>query len=241
MRASSSCTKSLTPTMIFSRALDRLLEAVGALGDLALREALLDRLDHAAHAIDGVEVVPAPRASMSRVSRSTKYEPPSGSTTLAHAALVRDDLLRAQRQRRGLGGRQRQRLVERVGVQRVGAAEHRGQRLQRGPHDVVVGLLRGQRHAGGLGVEAQLPRALVLRAEAVAHHVAPRCCRAARILGDLLEEVAVRVEEERDPRRERVDVEAGVDAVLHVLDAVAQREGQLLRARSSRPRGCDSR
>ena len=35
------------------------------------------------------------------------------------AALVRDDLLRAQRERRGLGRRQRQRLVERVGVQRV--------------------------------------------------------------------------------------------------------------------------
>ena len=38
---------------------------------------------------------------MSSVSRSTKYEPPSGSTTLVDAALVRDDLLRAQRQRRG--------------------------------------------------------------------------------------------------------------------------------------------
>ena len=83
------------------------------------------------------------------------------------AALVRDDLLRAQRQRRGLRGRQRERLVERVGVQRVGAADHRGERLQRGPDDVVVGLLRGQRDAGGLGVEAQLPGPLVLRVEAV--------------------------------------------------------------------------
>ena len=41
--ARSSCTKSLTPTMICSPALDRLLEAVGALGDLPLREAALDR------------------------------------------------------------------------------------------------------------------------------------------------------------------------------------------------------
>ena len=92
------------------------------------------------------------------------------------AALVRDDLLRAQRDRRRFLGRQRQRLVERVGVQRVGAAEHRGQRLQRRAHDVVVGLLRGQRHAGGLGVEAQLPRARVLRAEAVRASPRPTAC-----------------------------------------------------------------
>ena len=77
---------------------------------------------------------------------------------------MRDDLLRAQRQRRRLRGRQRQRLVERVGVQRLRAAEHRRQRLQRRAHDVVVRLLRGQRHAGRLRVEAQLPRPLVLRA-----------------------------------------------------------------------------
>ena len=69
--------------------------------------------------------------------------------------------------------------------------------------------------------------------EAVAHHLRPELARGAE-LGDLLEEVAVRVEEERDPRREVVDVEAGVDAVLHVLDAVAQRERQLLQRRRAR-------
>ena len=54
------------------------------------------------------------------------------------------------------------------------------------------------------------------------------------VLRDLLEEVAVRVEEERDARHEVVDVEAGVDAPLHVLDAVAQRERQLLQRRRAR-------
>ena len=156
------------------------------------------------------------------------------------AALVRDDLLRAQRQRRRFLGRQRQRLVERVGVQRVGAAEHRGERLQRRAHDVVVGLLRGERDAGGLGVEAQLPRPLVARLEAIAHDLGPELARGAE-LGDLLEEVVVRVEEERDARREVVDGQTGVDAVLHVLDAVAQRERQLLQRRRSRLHGCDSR
>src|SRR5262245_59204017 len=37
--------------------LDRLLELVRRLGDLALREALLDGLDHPAHPVDDVEVV----------------------------------------------------------------------------------------------------------------------------------------------------------------------------------------
>jgi hypothetical protein len=42
------------------------------------------------------------------------------------------------------------------------------------------------------------------------------------------------IEEERDARCELVDVEAGIDAVLHVLDAVAQRERQLLGRRRAR-------
>ena len=44
----------------------------------------------------------------------------------------------------------------------------------------------------------------------------------------------MRVEEERDARHEVVDVEPGVDAVLHVLEAVAQRERQLLQRRRAR-------
>ena len=87
-----------------------------------------------------------------------KYEPPSGSTTIGDAGLVRDDLLRPQRERRRLGSRQRQRLVQRVRVQRLRAAEHGRHRLERRPHDVVVRLLGSERHAGGLGMEAQLPR-----------------------------------------------------------------------------------
>ena len=78
------------------------------------------------------------------------------------AGLVRDDLLRPQRQRRRLGGRQRERLVERVGMERLRAGEHGGQRLERRADDVVVGLLRGERHAGGLGVEPQLPGPRIL-------------------------------------------------------------------------------
>ena len=48
---------------------------------------------------------PRPGSSIRSVSASTKYEPPSGSIDVGHAGLVRDHLLRAQRDLRGLLGR----------------------------------------------------------------------------------------------------------------------------------------
>jgi hypothetical protein len=87
-------------------------------------------------------------------------------------------------------------------VQRLRAAEHRGQRLHRHAHHVVERLLRLQRHAAGLRVEAQ-PRARVRRAEALAHEARVQPARRAE-LRDLLEQVVVRREEERQARRERV-------------------------------------
>src|SRR5947199_46057 len=71
-------------------------------------------------------------------------------------------------------------------------------RCERGAGDVELGLLGGQRHAGGLCVEAQLPRPLVLRAVLLTHPARPDAASRAE-LGDLLEEVDVRVEEERKP------------------------------------------
>ena len=124
-------------------------------------------------------------------------------------------------------GRQRERLVAAVAVQRLRAAEHRGERLQRHAHDVVVRLLRGQRAAGGLRVEAQLLGARVGRAETVAHDPRPQTPRGAE-LGNLLEKIVVRVEEEREPLPEHVDVQSGVDTRLHIGDAVGERERHFL-------------
>jgi hypothetical protein len=67
-----------------------------------------------------------------------------------------------------------------------GSAQHGTERLQRRPHDVVVRLLRGERHPGGLRVETQLQRAFVARAESVPHDLCPDLARRA-VLGDLLE------------------------------------------------------
>ena len=74
-------------------------------------------------------------------------------------------------------------------------------------HDVVLGLLRGERRAAGLDVRAQHPRVRVLGAEALAQELRPHAAQRA-VLRDLFEEVVVRVEDPRDARRDLVDVDA---------------------------------
>src|SRR5882757_9086614 len=54
------------------------------------------------------------------------------------------------------------------------------------------------------------------------------------VLGDLLEEVDLRVEEERQARREVIDVEAARDGLLDVGEAVLERERELLLRRRAR-------
>ena len=113
-------------------------------------------------------------------------------------------------------------------MQRLRTAEHARERLDRRADDVVQRLLRGERHAGRLHVGAHEQRALVLRAVRVAHLARPDPAGRAQ-LRDLLEEVDLRVEEEGQPRRERVDVDAALDRLLHVGEAVLERERELLR------------
>ena len=122
-------------------------------------------------------------------------------------------------------GRQRDRLVERVGVQALGMALGGGHRLDAGAADVVEHVLRGQAPAAGLAVGAQAEALGVLRLE-VAHQPCPQGPRGAH-LGDLHEEVHPDRPEEAQPRREVVDVEAGPDAGTEVLHAVGQRVGEL--------------
>ena len=72
---------------------------------------------------------------------------------------------------------------------------------------------------------AQRQRFRVLRVE-LGDQLTPQQPAGAQ-LGDLHEEVHADAPEERKPRRELVDVEAGVQTRLDVLDAVGQRVGQL--------------
>jgi hypothetical protein len=223
---SSGLTYLLTPTMPADAAVDLALEVVGGARDLALRIALLDRLDDAAHGVDLLDV--GPGCGLDLIGQGLdEVAAAQGVGDRRHPGLLEDDLLGAQRELgRGLG-RQGVGLVVAVGVQALGAAQDRRQGLHRRPHDVVEWLLGHERDARGLGVGAQDPRPRVLGAEPVADDLGPHP-PAGPELGDLLEEVVVHVPEERQPRRELVDRQAGVDAELEVADAVGQGEGQLL-------------
>ena len=92
---------------------------------------------------------------------------------------------------------------------------------------LLSGCCGRQRHAGGLGVEAHPRRALVLGAVALGHQLVPDPPRRPE-LGDLLEEVAVAVEEEAEPRREVVDPQPACECRLDVGHPVGDRERQLL-------------
>src|SRR4029079_9957289 len=100
--------------------------------------------------------------------------------------------------------------------------------FERRPYDVHLGLLGRQRDAGRLRMKAQQQRPLVARTEPVAELTRPDPSRRA-IFRDLLEEVHVGVEEEREPRSEIVDVEAALARPLDVREPVGERECELLR------------
>src|SRR3954454_18261909 len=202
------------------------LELEARVGDLPLGEVLLDRFDHAAELVDAREVPVRLLLELvgQRLDEVRAAERVDG---VRDAGLVGDDLLRAQRDPHRLLGRQRKRLVVGVRVQRLRAAEHAGERLDRRADDVVERLLGGERHARRLHVRAHEPRARVARAVRLAHLARPDAPGGAD-LRDLLEEVDVGVEEEAQARSEVVDVEAAVDRLLHVGEAVLQRERELL-------------
>jgi len=107
-----------------------------------------------------------------------------------------------------------------------------GEALQRHPHDVDLGLLRLQRHPASLRVEADLHRFGVLGAEPLGDDFGPHSPHRAE-LGDLLEHVVVAVEEEGEPRREIVDLEAALERRFDVGDRVGEREGDLLHGRAA--------
>ena len=116
---------------------------------------------------------------------------------------MREQLLRSQRDSRAPLARQRERLVEPIGVNRLRAAADRGERLDGDADDVVLRLLGGQRRTARLRVETKRLRPRVGRSEAVAHDARPQAPRRAE-LRHLLEEMIVRVEEEGEPLAELV-------------------------------------
>ncbi len=155
-----------------------------------------------------------------------KWLPPHGSMGRAGAAFLLDRELRIARDAGREVGRERDRLVESVRVQRLRVPLRRRHGLDAGPRHVVEDILRGEAPARGLAVGSERERALILRAELVADELRPQETRGAH-LGDLHEEVHADRPEERQSRREGVDVEAGRNAGARVLEAVGDRVAEL--------------
>ena len=122
-------------------------------------------------------------------------------------------------------GRQAERLVEGVGVKRLGVTLGRGHRLDTGANHVVVSVLGGEAPAGGLAVGAKRKRLRVLRIE-LAHQLGPEQPPGPH-LGDLHEEVHPDRPEEGKARRELVHVEPRLERGLHVLDPVGKGVAEL--------------
>src|SRR2546423_1471310 len=100
-------------------------------------------------------------------------------------------------------------------MERLRSAEDRRQRLDSDSHDVVERLLCLKRDAARLRVKAK-SRARVAGAEARAHETRIEAPSRAK-LRDLLEQVVMRCEKERQSRGKSVDRKAGVDGAGDVL------------------------
>ena len=192
--------------------------------DAELGDAGLDRLGHAAQFLDLLDVAPGFFRKLLRQPLDIERAAPRIGDARRAAFLLQHDLGVAG-DARGEIGRQRQRLVERVRMQRLGVALRCRHGLDAGAADVVEHVLRGQRPARGLAVGAQRQRARILRIELL-HQLGPEQPRGAE-LRHLHEEVHADRPEERQARGEAVDVEPGLDAGADIFDAVGQRVGQL--------------
>ena len=173
-------------------------------------------------------------SSMSLVSFSTKYEPPSGSTTsvtplsCAMICCVRSASVAA------FCGRQRQRLVERVGVQRVGRrrAPPPAPAAPSGRRCCTAAARSATRRPSARGTAASTSARS--RAPKRSRIACAQSARAARYLAISSKKSLCALKKNDMRGTNVVDVEPGVDAPLHVLDAVAQRERQLLRGGRAR-------
>src|SRR6266404_694706 len=206
--------------------LDLPLLAGRGLIDLALKPSSLEAANYSANFLDLLEQhLRFPfqfRGKSFDVIRAAKRIDDIGDS-----ALERKNLLGPERDLYRFLGWERERFVHGIRVQRLGSTEHGGHCLVGDANDVVHGLLRGQRHARGLGMEAHHERARILRTVTILHMPSPDTACGAKLCY-FLEEIVVDVPEEGESWCKRIDVEAPRDASLHVSESIRQREGQLL-------------
>ena len=179
---------------------------------------------HAAHRLDLFDVAPRAPGQLVGEPLDVVAAAPRVDDT-AGARLLLQEQLRVAGDAGAELARQRQRLVERVGVQRLRVSLRRRHRLDARANHVVVDVLRGERPSRRLAVRAQRQRLVALRIELL-DQLGPHQARRPQ-LGHLHEEVHADGPEEAEARREPVDRHARREPGADVLDAVGKRVGHL--------------
>ena len=197
----------------------------GGLLDAPLGKAVGDRLGHSARSLDLVDQ----RLGLFLELAGQGLDIPASAERIGDrgdpAFLGEDELSVAGDPSREIG-RERDCLVEAVGMERLGSAEHRSKRLDRGSDDIIVRVLLGQRHARSLAVGAKQLRLFGGCAE-IGHDPGPQRTRCAQ-LGDLHEQVHADAEEEAQARGEGVDREALRGGGADIFHPVGKGEGKFL-------------
>src|ERR1022692_1196736 len=211
---------------------DRALGAVRLVLDELLHPSGLDARDRAAALVDLVEEPASLTFELVGepfdVVRTTQRVDRVG-----HAGLLGDDLLRPHGDALRLLGRDGERLVVAGQRERLNTTEHRRECLDGGSDDVVLRLLRGECRTARLRVRAQHERARVARVKSFGHGSRPEASQGS-VLGDLLEEIDVGVEDPGELGREVVHADAAFDRCLHVGTRVGDGERPLLCGGASR-------
>ena len=127
---------------------------VGRVLNLVLHVAAFDGREGPAHLVYLLQV--AVHATFDGIrKRLNGLASTDGVRRVGNAAFVSDHLLGAEGDARRFLGGQPQRLVARIGMQRLRAAQNGGHSLERGAHNVHIGLLGRESRPGGLRVESQ--------------------------------------------------------------------------------------
>ena len=117
-------------------------------------------------------------------------------------------------------------------MQALRSAQDGAHGLEGNPNDVVVGLLRGQGAAAGLGVKPKGLGTRVRDAVALLHQGGPELPSGAEFR-DLLKKIGEDGEEEGEPRRKFLHPQAGCPGRLHIGDRMGERESELLGGRGA--------
>ena len=203
---------------------DMSLSTCCSLLDFQFRQTGLDSLGHTAQFLDFLDMLPGAVSDLVCKALHVVGTAP-GIDLLADVGLFLDIDLGVARDTCREVGRQRDGLVEGVGVKRLGVAQNGAHGLDAGTSHIVEGILLGERPSGSLAVRTQRQRFRVLGVELL-HDPGPEHTGCTH-LGDLHEIVHRDAPEERQTRSEGVDIHAGVHTCAEIFQTVGQRVCQL--------------